>query len=74
MKRQYYHHCSELADVLKEQERLEFNSRIAVLGLFGMMNWLYIWYNARVDGDAGTLARQIGDIFLEGIRASKNRH
>ena len=38
LKRQYYHHCSELADALKEHERLEFNTRIAVLGLFGMMN------------------------------------
>jgi len=74
LKRRYYQHCSELADALKEQERLEFNTRIAVLGLFGMMNWLYTWYNAKVDGDAGTLARQIGDIFLAGIRASKNRH
>jgi AcrR family transcriptional regulator len=74
LKRAYYHHCAELADALKQEERLQFNTRIAVLGLFGMMNWLYTWYNAKVDGDASTLARQIGDIFLQGIRASKNRH
>lgn len=74
LKRQYYARCAELADALKREERLEFNTRIAVLGLFGMMNWLYTWYNPRVDGDASTLARQIGDIFLQGIRSSKTRH
>ena len=27
----------------------EFSSRIAVLSLFGMMNWIYTWHNPRVD-------------------------
>jgi len=74
LKRQYYHSCSELAEALKREERLQFNTRISVLGLFGMMNWLYTWYNPKVDGDASSLARQIGDIFLQGIRASKTKH
>jgi hypothetical protein len=47
---------------------------VAVLGLFGMMNWLYTWYNAKIDGDASALSRQIGDIFLEGVRASNGKH
>ena len=74
LKRQYYHSCAELVEQLKREERLQFNTRIAVLGLFGMMNWLYTWYNAKVDGDASALARQIGDIFLQGIRATKTKH
>ena len=45
------------------------NTRTAVMGLFGMMNWLYTWYNPRVDPDAEVLAREIGDIFLSGIRS-----
>jgi hypothetical protein len=32
-----------------------------------MMNWIYTWYNPRVDGDAAELAREMGDIFLQGI-------
>jgi len=43
-------------------------TRTAVMGLFGMMNWLYTWYNPRVDPDAKVLAREISDIFLLGIR------
>jgi hypothetical protein len=43
-------------------------TRTAVMGLFGMMNWLYTWYKPRVDPDAEVLAREISDIFLRGIR------
>jgi TetR/AcrR family transcriptional regulator, cholesterol catabolism regulator len=74
LKREYYKCCTELTEELKRQERLTFNTRIAVLGLFGMMNWLYTWYNPKVDGDANALAEQIGDIFLAGVRASNTKH
>jgi TetR/AcrR family transcriptional regulator, cholesterol catabolism regulator len=74
LKREYYRCCTELTEDLKRQERLSFNTRVAVLGLFGMMNWLYTWYNAKIDGDASALSRQIGNIFLEGVRASKGKH
>lgn len=74
IKREYYRCCAELTDELKRQESLAFNTRVAVLGLFGMVNWLYTWYNAKVDGDASGLARQIGDIFLQGVRASNAKY
>ncbi len=41
--------------------------RVAVLSLFGMMNWIYTWRNPRLDTDAEPLAQQMGDIFLRGI-------
>jgi AcrR family transcriptional regulator len=47
--------------------RVGERSRIAVLSLFGMMNWIYTWYNPRIDADAGALARSMGDIFLHGL-------
>lgn len=74
LKRDYYHHCTELTERLKREEGLEFNTRVAVLSLFGMMNWLYTWYNPRVDGDASALARQFGDIFLQGVRSSNGKY
>lgn len=67
LKRQYYHSCTDLVEAMKKQQGLKFNTRIAVLSLFGMMNWLYTWYNPRVDPGAADLARQVGDIFLRGI-------
>jgi TetR/AcrR family transcriptional regulator, cholesterol catabolism regulator len=70
-KREYYRICVGLLDDLKREHELEFSPRIAVMSLFGMMNWIYTWYNPRVDGDAETIAREMGDIFLRGV-ASKH--
>ena len=67
IKREYYRICIELLDGYKRARGLEFSSRTAVLSLFGMMNWIYTWYNPRVDADATELAREMGDIFLQGI-------
>jgi AcrR family transcriptional regulator len=77
IKREYYRICVTLVDDLVKAEGLELGAcdrvgtRTAVMGLFGTMNWLYTWYNPRVDPDAQTLARQISDIFLQGVRGEK---
>ena len=67
IKREYYRICVGLLDDFKLVKRLEFSSRMAVLSLFGMMNWIYTWYNPRIDADAEGLSRGMGDIFLQGI-------
>jgi AcrR family transcriptional regulator len=71
IKREYYRICVELMDALKADRGIEFNSRIAVLSLYGMMNWIYTWYNPRVDADAKELALQMGDIFLRGVGSGR---
>jgi len=74
IKREYYRICMALVNDLAKAEGLELGARggvgtrTAVMGLFGTMNWLYTWYNPRVDPDAQTLAREISDIFLQGVR------
>ena len=70
IKREYYRICVDLLEKFKEAKALEFKSRIAVLSLFGMMNWIYTWHNPRVDANAAELAGQMGDIFLRGILAA----
>ena len=67
IKRQYYRICLGLIEDLKRQRHLDFNSRTAVMSLFGMINWIYTWYNPRVDGNAEALAKQMGNIVLGGI-------
>ncbi len=67
IKREYYKICVGLLDELKCDRRLEFSARVAVLSLFGMMNWIYTWHNPRVDANAEQLARNMGDIFLRGV-------
>jgi TetR/AcrR family transcriptional regulator, cholesterol catabolism regulator len=68
IKREYVRTCIALMDDLKRTRGLEFSSRTAALSLFGMMNWIYTWYKPRVDGDAEELSREMGDIFLNGLR------
>ncbi len=70
IKREYYRICVGLMDDLKRERGLHFSTRIAVLSLFGMMNWIYTWHNPRVDADAGQIAREMGDIFLRGVMSS----
>ena len=67
IKREYYRICVGLLDDLKGERDLQFSTRIAVLSLFGMMNWIYTWHNPRVDADAAAMAREMGDIFLRGV-------
>lgn len=76
-KREYYLICVGLVEELAKAEGLKavgpaagMRTRTAVMGLFGMMNWLYTWYKPRIDPDAAVLAREISDIFLSGIRHS----
>jgi len=69
IKREYYRTCVGLLDDLKQERGLRFATRIAVLSLFGMMNWIYTWHNPRVDADAEQIAGEMGDIFLRGVLA-----
>jgi TetR/AcrR family transcriptional regulator, cholesterol catabolism regulator len=73
IKREYYRICVGLLDDLKRERGLEFSTRIAVLSLFGMMNWIYTWHNPRTDADADNLAREMSDIFLRGVNPAKAR-
>jgi TetR/AcrR family transcriptional regulator len=67
LKREYYQICVGLLEQLKVSRELHFSTRIAVLSLFGMMNWIYTWHNPRIDADAGNIAREMGDVFLRGV-------
>lgn len=69
IKREYYRICVGLLDQLKRARSLQCSTRIAVLSLFGMMNWIYTWHKPRVDADAAVIAREMGDIFLRGVLA-----
>jgi TetR/AcrR family transcriptional regulator, cholesterol catabolism regulator len=75
IKREYYRICLGLMEALKRERGLDFDARTAVMSLFGMMNWIYTWYNPRVDGRAKELAHRMGDIFLGGVtKSSEEAH
>jgi len=74
IKREYYRICVSLLDELKRDRGLQFSTRIAVLSLFGMMNWIYTWHNPRIDADAEQLAGEMSEIFLRGVMAGGRSH
>jgi AcrR family transcriptional regulator len=71
MKREYYRLCKGLVEDLRrahaDRVNPRLNTRVAVLSLFGMLNWIYTWHNPRVDGGAEEVAQQMGDLFLHGV-------
>jgi TetR/AcrR family transcriptional regulator, cholesterol catabolism regulator len=56
-------------DVVREGAKPGLNQRVAVLSLFGMMNWVYQWHKADVDPGADELTDAIVGIFLHGVTA-----
>jgi len=68
LKRTYYRTCLRLLEELKREKRLRrLDPRLAALSLFGMVNWIYTWYNPRVDPQAQDLAEKMAAIFFSGV-------
>jgi hypothetical protein len=68
IKRRYYQIACQIFDDLQaERPGRRRNPRVAVLSLFGMMNWVYKWHNPKVDPQAEALGEAIAGIFLNGV-------
>jgi len=68
IKRRYYALAREIFDELVPRDSTQnVNARVAVLSLFGMMNWIYKWHKPEVDPDASELTDAIVGIFLRGV-------
>ncbi len=68
LKKKYYRQCLTILEQFQAARQLQgVNTRLAVLSLFGMMNWIYTWYNPRVDGDWKEVASQMSSTFLRGV-------
>ncbi len=74
IKRAYYHLCRGILDELKQERNLKrLDTRVAVMGLFGMMNWIYTWHNADLDPDAEQLAEHMSEMFFSGVLGAGGR-
>jgi AcrR family transcriptional regulator len=71
IKRRYYALAREIFDsIAAEGLAPGIHPRVAVLSLFGMMNWTYKWYKPGVDPDATELTAAIVGLFLHGVLPS----
>ena len=67
-KRQYVDLVMELLGEIARENRVEsIDIRVATFSLFGMMNWIYNWYDPRKDVDVEGLSSNITRLFLSGF-------
>lgn len=72
LKRHYYKVAQGIFRELPGNDRgAHGKERVALLSLFGMMNWIYKWYNPQMDPPADELADMIFEIFLRGVAAPR---
>lgn len=73
IRRQYYELSRDIVTrVLREHAPdCAIDRHVATMALFGMLNWLYRWYNPRKDRSPAGLANQIIELFLNGVVGSK---
>lgn len=54
-------------EILREVDpRSELDERVSAFTLFGMMNWLYVWYRPGRDADVDRLVNDMTAIFMGG--------
>ena len=67
-KRQYVETVAHLLEEIAGEHKIEgVDLRVATFSLFGMMNWIYNWYNPRKDLDVAALSQNITRLFLSGL-------
>ncbi len=68
IKRRYFAVAMGIFDDLRRTGRARrLNSRVAVLSLFGMMNWIHTWHRPQVDPHVDALADAMAGMFLHGV-------
>jgi len=67
-KGQYTDLCIQILTELAPAQSID--ARIGAYSLFGMMNWIYNWYNPERDVPVAELAHQMSQLFLQGFLAA----
>jgi len=70
LRRRYVRLVRGILDKIAETHPVrELRTDTSVFLLFGMMNWMYTWYDRERDGGPEEIARQVRTIFLHGFLA-----
>lgn len=74
IKRRYYGVALEIfEDLRRTGQAKRLNPRVAVLSLFGMMNWIHTWHRPQVDPRADALSEAMAGMFLHGVMNGHQR-
>ena len=68
-RREYYKLARDIVERLMatSPNAASLDAHVATMSLFGMLNWLYRWYDPRRDGAPATIAGQFAGQFLDGV-------
>lgn len=70
VKRRYYGLALGIFEEMRRRGTARrVNPRVAVLSLFGMMNWIHTWHRPGTDPQAEALAETMTGMFLHGVAA-----
>lgn len=69
IRRAYYHLTRTVVDRVLDEYAPEatLNRHVAMMTLFGTLNWLYRWYDPKKNGSPTALGNQIAEQFLSGL-------
>ncbi len=80
IKRDYYRICVDLMEGIRKKRTgknaappTRHQHRTEVLALFGMLNWIYTWYNPQIDPPSSEIADQMADLYLRGVLADRSQ-
>jgi AcrR family transcriptional regulator len=62
-----------LSDIAREKRNEVVDIRVATFSLFGMMNWIYNWYDPRKDVDVAGLSENMTQLVLNGFLGDKTQ-
>jgi TetR/AcrR family transcriptional regulator len=73
IRRRYYQIALGIVGEIKARYKdCALQNSLATLNLFGMLNWIYMWYDPEKDRSYRVIAKEIYNLFLSGIK-SKSR-
>ncbi|MHC4067273.1 MAG: hypothetical protein ACYSUI_22600, partial [Planctomycetota bacterium] len=69
IRREYYQLTRSIVDRVAAARPSDgaFDPHVATMSLFGMLNWLYRWYNPKGGPSPGAVAQQVATQFLTGV-------
>ncbi len=70
-RREYFNLTLKIIEELKDKyKNPEVDSRLATLFLFGMLNWIYMWYKPSAKSSYPKMVKQMYNLVISGIKLS----
>ncbi|MHC4606911.1 MAG: hypothetical protein ACYTAF_08225, partial [Planctomycetota bacterium] len=72
IRRRYYNIALGIVREIRAGRRGRgLQASLATLNLFGMLNWIHMWFDPKKNRSYRILAREICDLFLDGIKSKR---